>query len=227
MAADEVLLQSAAQGVASLRFYGWSEATLSLGYFQSERLRSADERLAALPLVRRPSGGDALVHHHELTYALAVPAGAPWHGSEPWPARMHRIIAAALGGRGVPAESYRPPPQSTPFTGFLCFHHWTAGDLVVENAKVVGSAQRRQRGAILQHGGILLARSPHTPSLPGISDLTGRRLTAEETRNAIRDQFDGATGWSLVEADWEAHERQRIEELVASKYRSDAWNRKR
>jgi lipoate-protein ligase A len=220
-------LEAAAAGVASLRFYGWSEATLSLGYFQPERLRHSDERLAALPLVRRPSGGDALVHHHEVTYALALPAGPPWHGPEPWPRRMHRILAAALAELGVTAELYQPPPQPSPFAGVLCFHHWTAGDLIVHNAKVVGSAQRRQRGAVLQHGAVLLAQSEHTPSLPGILELTGRRLSAEEACGAIRKQFIRATAWALASTDWNEDERRRIEERAAEKYGSDRWNRKR
>src|ERR687887_40477 len=93
MAADEMLLESAAAGVASLRFYGWCEATLSLGYFQAEKLRCADERLAQLPYVRRPTGGATLVHHHEVTYALGLPAGPPWQTGEPWLRRMHGIIA--------------------------------------------------------------------------------------------------------------------------------------
>jgi lipoate-protein ligase A len=227
MAADEVLLESAAASVASLRFYGWIEATLSLGYFQPERLRHTDERLAALPFVRRPSGGEALVHHHEVTYALALPAGVPWHGPEPWIRRMHRIIAAALADLGVAAELYVPPPEPPPFTGVLCFQHWTAGDLIVGNGKIVGSAQRRRRGAILQHGGVLLAQSLHTPSLPGILELTGRRLTVEETGRAIQDRFVNATGWCLVEMDWEENERRRIEELAVEKYGGDRWNRKR
>ena len=75
MAADETLMASAAAGVASLRFYGWPEATLSLGYFQAEKLRLCDPRLAGLPFVRRPSGGATLIHHHELTYCLALPVG--------------------------------------------------------------------------------------------------------------------------------------------------------
>src|SRR5437588_9911435 len=78
MAADEVLLEGASAGVASLRFYGWSEPTLSLGYFQSAAVRRTDPRLAALPYVRRPTGGMTLVHHHELTSALALPARSPW-----------------------------------------------------------------------------------------------------------------------------------------------------
>src|SRR5438093_839358 len=104
MAADEALLESAVAGTASLRFYGWSEATLSLGYFQPERLRLTDERLARLPFVRRASGGDALVHHHELTYALALPAGRDWQSRDPCLRCMHRVLAAALAALGVPVR---------------------------------------------------------------------------------------------------------------------------
>src|SRR5438105_15958731 len=105
MAKDEVLLESAAAGTASLRFYAWGEANLPLGYFQRERLRLEDKQLAQLPFVRRLTGGMTLVHHHELTYALALPAGPPWqrNGSRPlpWLHRMHGIIAAALQQVGV------------------------------------------------------------------------------------------------------------------------------
>ena len=55
--------------------------------------------------------------------------------------------------------------EETRFTGLLCFQHLTPGDLLLQGAKVVGSAQRRHRGALLQHGGILLAASPHAPEL--------------------------------------------------------------
>src|SRR5438132_7833883 len=125
MAADEVLLESAVAGTGSLRFYGWATATLSLGYFQPHGLRKSDDRLAKLPLVRRPTGGGALVHHHELTYALALPANLlsspPLRGGEcsnrgipprsggllskqrqqSWLCRMHTIIARALSSLGV------------------------------------------------------------------------------------------------------------------------------
>src|SRR5579859_6210376 len=103
MAADEVLLEAAVKGSASLRFYTWSDATISLGYFQPERLRREETPLAGRPFVRRPSGGMTLIHHHELTYALALPAGAPWQkaGDKPWLCRMHAIIAAALAQWGI------------------------------------------------------------------------------------------------------------------------------
>src|SRR5262245_52455292 len=76
MAADEVLLETGVGATASLRYYAWIEPTLSLGYFQAHRTARNTPPLQALPFVRRPTGGDALVHHHELTYALAVPAGS-------------------------------------------------------------------------------------------------------------------------------------------------------
>src|SRR5712692_4618360 len=105
MAADQTLLETAATGVTSLRFYGWTKATLSLGYFQPAALRLADPLLAQLPFVRRPTGGEALVHHHELTYALALPAGSPWQRrGESWIQRMHGIIRIALAGLNINAR---------------------------------------------------------------------------------------------------------------------------
>jgi lipoate-protein ligase A len=236
MAADKVLLESAVAGTASLRFYGWLEATVSLGYFQPERLRRGDERLAKLPWVRRPTGGGALVHHHELTYALALPAelsrSAGWHAHASrghgtggkWLCRMHTMIARALTELGVsPAtvKEEKPPP------GLLCFQHFTPGDLVVGVAKVVGSAQRRQRGALLQHGAVLLATSPHAPELPGILELTGSSLATTEIISVLEKEFAAQTGWPLDKGDWTAAERQRIDTLVQIKYGQPAWNKKR
>src|SRR5208282_367825 len=153
MAADEVMLQAAIGGLASLRFYAWPEPTLSLGYFQAERLRHDDSRLAGLPYVRRPSGGATLVHDHEITYALALPSGRPWQDGQrsgsPWLRRMHAIIANALASFGVPTRLHEPGGEQH-FPGFFCFCHFSAGDVMVGSAKVVGSAQRRQRGALLQ-----------------------------------------------------------------------------
>jgi lipoate-protein ligase A len=226
MAADETLLESAVAGVASLRFYGWSPPTLSLGYFQAERLRAQDAHLAGLPWVRRPSGGATLVHHHEVTYALALPPGLPWQTEQPWSRRMHALIARVLAGFGIAAGPFAPL-EDTPWTGLLCFHHFTAGDLMIGDAKVVGSAQRRQRKALLQHGGILLATSPHTMTLPGIYERTGRRLGATELVTALEQAFAGDTGWQLERTEWTAGEVRRIDELIAEKYAQDAWNRKR
>jgi len=225
MGADEALLGSAVSGLASLRFYGWFDATVSLGYFQAEKVRQS-EPLARLPFVRRPSGGAMLVHHHELTYCLALPPGRPWQTGESWLCRMHTIIAAALAALGVTAKP-QEAGHEPPFTGTLCFQHFTAGDLLIQSAKVVGSAQRRQRGALLQHGSILLARSPYTPMLPGISELSHRNVTAAQACEATETQFSLKTGWQLVPGGWTTAEQNCISHLATTKYGHDHWNRKR
>lgn len=235
MAADEVLLEAAVAGHASLRLYGWSSATLSLGYFQSTRARLDDERLAALPYVRRPSGGMTLVHHHELTYALALPAGAPWQAKtdRPWLCRMHDIIGEALRELGVvtAAAACANPRLHSGLAvergSSLCFQHVTTGDLLLAETKVVGSAQRRQRGALLQHGAILLAASPHASDLAGILELTGRQLNVTAVADVLMGSFTGNTGWPLKDADWSPAEKARIEELVLTKYSQSTWNDRR
>ncbi len=229
MAADETLLESAVAGVASLRFYGWTEPTLSLGYFQPEASRRHDQRLSSLPYVRRPTGGDTLIHDHELTYAFAIPHGPPWQPIRrraiSWLVQMHSAIAAALATLGVNATVAADPVQAS--AAQLCFKNITVGDVLIDHDKVVGSAQRRQRGALMQHGGILLERSDWTPNLPGILDLTGRRIDANNLATAIGDAWSRATGCRVVPTDWTDAERGRREELVLLKYGQAAWNDKR
>ncbi len=227
MAADEILLETAAAGSASLRLYCWSEPTLSLGYFQAEAACRASGGLGELAWVRRPSGGAALVHHHEVTYALALPAGMPWqkHG-ESWLRRMHDILTDALAHLGVKVRMCGEDEERK-LDEVLCFLHHTPGDLLIGEVKVVGSAQRKQRGALLQHGSILLAPSPFTPNLPGIRELTGLAISPERLSAAVSEHFTRITGWKLQPEDWNAAERERIEERVSVKYSQPSWNRKR
>jgi lipoate-protein ligase A len=227
MAADEWLLELAAAGNASLRFYAWSVPTLSLGYFQPEAVRRTDPSLAKLPYVRRSSGGATLVHHHELTYAIALPAGFAWQPKgQSWICRMHDIIAAALRTFGVAAQAVTCGGEQK-IGDVLCFQHQTAGDLIVSGHKVAGSAQRKQRGALLQHGGILLQQSPHTPQLPGLRELTDVALSREDLCVAIRRAFQEQTQWDFREGAWTNRDCDRIRELVDQKYGSADWNVKR
>jgi len=227
MAADEVILRTALGGQATLRFYAWSEATLSLGYFQPARVRWEDQCLSSLPYVRRPSGGSALVHHFEVTYALALPAGPPWQEKGSWLTRMHGVIAESLRSLGVAARLHAPSGAAEAFPSPLCFQHLTSGDIVVDVAKVVGSAQRKQHGALMQHGGILLAGSPHAPSLPGIKELCGINLESNGIIPAIEKVFRAHTGWELFREPLSAQERELQRELVVGKYASGSWNDKR
>jgi lipoate-protein ligase A len=225
MAADEVLLEAAMSGTASLRFYAWSAPTVSLGYFQPADTRLVDPLLASLPWVRRATGGEALVHDRELTYALALPAGPPWQTQgQSWLGRFHRIIQSALAELGIgtdlaPAERRMGP--------FLCFLHATPCDVILQGAKIAGSAQRRRQGALLQHGGILLGRSQSVPALPGIAELAGKVLNARELARQVVGEFERETGWSLEETPWSEAELLRIGELTRSRYQSAEWNEKR
>jgi lipoate-protein ligase A len=227
MAADEVLLLAAAgHGVASLRFYTWAEQTLSLGYFQAEAPRRADPNLADVAWVRRPSGGAAILHHHELTYSLALPVGATWQSRESWLCRFHYAVAAALGSFGVAAHPVDCGEEKK-LGEFLCFLHQTPGDLLVGQNKVVGSAQRKLRGALMQHGSILLRQSPYTPALPGVLELTGVAITGEVLRRAIVAELASVTGWVFAAATWSDENLRHRAEIAHAKYTSATWNLKR
>lgn len=227
MAADEVLLETAAAGQASLRFYGWTEATLSLGYFQSAAACRAYPGLADLSLVRRATGGSALVHHYEITYALALPPGLPWQKrGDSWARTMHAIITDALATLDVSVRACGPGEERK-LGEVLCFLHQTSEDLLLDGHKVVGSAQRKQRGALLQHGGILLAQSPHTPELPGIHELAGKTLLPADVSAAIRKSLSRTHAWNLEPGDWTSAEKQRLDHLILDRYTTSSWNCKR
>jgi lipoyl(octanoyl) transferase len=222
MALDEALLRSALEHkVASLRFYTWTEPTLSLGYFQKHI-----ERLSSVAWIRRPTGGDAIIHHHELTYCLALPAGPPWHTSESWLCRFHHAVGAALRTFGVDAHGVACG-EETRLGPFLCFQHQTPADLRIGGHKVVGSAQRRPHGAMMQHGSILLRQSPFAPELPGIADLTDVAIEIGELQRAIVSALKTETGWQFVPDAWTGLEWQTASELERNKYSTSEWNEKR
>lgn len=225
MSADEALLESAVRGVASLRFYTWTEPTLSLGYFQ--RAVERDANLATLPWVRRSTGGAAIVHHHELTYALALPPGAEWVSREHWICRFHHLIQRVLRAYGV--ESHAVVCGEEQKLGeVLCFLHQTPADLLIGGSKVAGSAQRKLRGALLQHGSVLLHRSEFAPALAGICDApSAPEIAVEELKNLLTRAFAADTGWDVKPGDWTAAERARAAAIRAEKYASTAWNEKR
>jgi lipoate-protein ligase A len=227
MAGDEVLLTSASAGQASLRCYAWSQPTLSLGYFQPHAERRLDPHWAELPWLRRASGGAALVHQHELTYALAVPAGTEWQPRDPaWLCRFHGLISTTLLQFGVTVHGVQCGAERK-LGPVLCFRHHTPGDLVLDGHKIVGSAQRKHRGALVQHGGILLAQSPHAPSLPGLRELAGVALTPTELATALVQTVRQALPWPVVAEDWTPTEQQELRRLVHEKYTTTEWNEKR
>jgi len=175
MAVDEVLLDTAIErDLATLRFYRWCEPTASLGYFQSEADFLAETRFSQLPSVRRLSGGGTLIHDFELTYSLTLPASQRLVARPPeLYLLVHQAFIEVFAMRGVPL-GLRGVTVHRPSEPLLCFAREDEHDLVLSRHKVLGSAQRRRRGAILQHGGLVLQASPVTPELPGIGDLSSQ-----------------------------------------------------
>ncbi len=175
MALDHALLDAvdADPCEAIFRTYAWSEPTLSLGYFQHIADARSEPRWDGVPIVRRPSGGGALWHDHELTYMLVVPRSHPLAMK---PSALYRAVHAAIA-QMLRAGEIAADRRGEDRTGagarpFLCFLDRDPEDVLLSGAKVVGSAQRRRPGAVLQHGSLLLRRSAATPELPGLSDLS-------------------------------------------------------
>jgi lipoate-protein ligase A len=177
MAVDEALLESAvAGGPSTLRWYRWDRATLSIGYFQAENVARNDSRFRGLPVVRRLSGGGAIVHDQEWTYACTLPARHDLaRDARQLYACVHEAVVQVLAQLGFSAE-LRGKADASLSNEFLCFSRGDDFDVVMGGKKVLGSAQRRRKGAVLQHGSLVLRASPWTREFPGVFDCAGRAV---------------------------------------------------
>lgn len=232
MALDEAMLDTVGldPSAAIFRTYGWTVPTLSLGYFQKISDAENDRPWGAAPIVRRSTGGGAIWHHHELTYAIAVPSDHPLaRRSHDLYAAVHSAIIGLLGQRGVSArqrgleasEKIAAPPP------FLCFTDRHAEDIVALGSKIVGSAQRRRLGSVLQHGSMLLVHSAFTPELPGACDLASVTSDPRVWSIDFNKFVPEALGLQPVDCPFPTAFLERSEELVRNVYGNDVWNRKR
>jgi lipoate-protein ligase A len=157
MAIDQALLVRAAErGERWLRLYRWAPHCLSFGRHEPAARRYDRARAEALGLdaVRRPTGGRAVWHGEELTYAVALPAEG-LGGVREVCGEIHTTLGEGLLRLGVRVVAAGPAPALSPGAG-ACFAAPAGGELMLGGRKVVGSAQLRERGALLQHGTILL-----------------------------------------------------------------------
>ena len=198
MAADEAIARRSEETNSVLmRLYGWHPHTVSLGSFQRYVDFSETSELSHWPVVRRPSGGGAIIHGTDLTYGLAVPGSHDWsRGTEKLYAAVHGALVEELSERHLSARMVEAPSKETE-QDFYCFNRRAFGDLVVEHAsaasshgnhKILGSAQRRLSGVVLQHGSLLLHRNPHIQGVgshPGLGDV----LSAGS--GSVNDVVDG------------------------------------
>jgi lipoyl(octanoyl) transferase len=162
MAIDQALLARAGRGERWLRLYRWAPHCLSFGRHEPALRRYDRQRIEAqgLDVVRRPTGGRAVWHAEELTYALVAPAG-PFGGLRQAYEEIHRMLLAALRRLGVVAE-IAPPCVAVPVDAGSCFAAPVGGEITVQGRKLVGSAQLREGTALLQHGSLLLAGRQNT-----------------------------------------------------------------
>ena len=256
MAADECLAAEAERlNSLLMRFYDWSTTTISLGGFQKiEDARQVGE-IRGVALVRRPSGGGAIVHGSDLTYAAAVPKSHPWgaspqvfydalHGAMVEVLAEHGIAAwpYPAGGTGVPETAHTTgldPRSVVDESRFFCFDRRATGDLVIEGpvqgtfCKVMGSAQRRLAGVVLQHGSLLLQSNAGVGGVArhlAVADLVAeqRPLEGVGLSRAWGRRIAMALGGTLheEEAAFVSVHEQTIAALSA-RFREDRWTARR
>ncbi|MCP4250513.1 MAG: lipoate--protein ligase family protein [bacterium] len=228
MAADEALLNRVGRGDSppTLRLYQWSPPTISLGYFQAYADYEALEPPAGeLEVVRRLTGGGAILHDRELTYSLTLPldhlllAEGPNRLYE----LIHDAIIACLNEAGMRVSRGGPSDDSGPGRGpFFCFARRHHLDVLAGDEKLAGSAQRRTRQAVLQHGSIVIERRFHQQPAATTADV-------EPDPNQFADRFLGClaagAGIQTEPGQWIPDERQETERLVA-KYAGTEWTRR-
>jgi lipoate-protein ligase A len=249
LALDEAIFAAvrARASPPTLRFYRWSAPTLTIGYAQ-DRDRDVDRdacRERGVAVVRRITGGRAVLHDAEVTYSVSVPAAQPGFGSGLDEA--YRMVAAGLvaGLRllGVHAAVPAPGPRSPgrpgrPGRRAACFASTARHEIAVGGRKLVGSAQRREGGAFLQHGSILL-QSHEAPlgrllrgegppvgaaAMTALAELLPAPPTAAAVVAALGAGCAQAWGVRLVPGALTAAEREAALALEHSRYRAERWN---
>lgn len=249
MAIDAALLESVKDGAApALRLYRWRPACLSFGRNQPTRGRYAVEAAAdgGIDFVRRPTGGQAVLHDQELTYAVVAPVAVIGKPRAAY-GLINRALVDGLGRLGVgAAQASAGPGASGPDWDAACFRRPARGEVVVGGAKLVGSAQRMEARTILQHGSILVGGSQApaedlllpaptaSPTAEPQSDTgwttlereLGARPGPEELAAAVCAGFEAVLGVTLSPAGLSAQERESLAALRAH-YSSDEWTWRR
>ena len=247
MALDEALLESCAADpvrfVPTLRLYAFQPACLSLGRFQSSDGVDLDvcSRLG-IDLVRRPSGGRAVLHDGCLTYALVAPADAPPFVGGVRASALRIGEALASGLRLLGADVSLAPPPARGRRPADCFAVPGAGEIVVGGRKLAGSAQVRRNGAALQHGTIrlrsdvgILARVLHeredtsasTGPAAALDAFCHRPVTFTEAAQAVIAGFSAMFGVTLRGASVSSDEYERALLLKAARYGCTRWTLER
>lgn len=196
MGVDEALLATARRGQPSLRLYTWEGPWLSLGYAQAlDPARRIACAQAGVGVVRRATGGRAVLHGCDLTYAVAAPVGLVGGDVLESSARIGRGLLAGLRELGVEAVCVEPAAGPGRGAGFDCFATPGAHEILSGGLKLCGSAQRRRGGVLLQHGSLRLCAEP--PAVRRAAGLEEGRSTSLAELGL--DVSPGAVGDGLLD----------------------------
>lgn len=217
MARDEALLTL--REAPTLRFYSWLRPTLSLGYFQSAAdLPIEDLRGRGFDVVRRSTGGKAILHQFELTYSLCLPeTGAMAGGPAAAMTTIHEALAKELqrqAGEDVGLRQQLPLLSDKPGSAW-CFEDSSPLDLVLQQRKLLGSAARRRDGWVLFHGSLVLS---HPEANPGIA-----ALGFEPDQDGLCMALGEALGYDFREGSWSAAELAAATEIQGAKYGAESF----
>jgi lipoyl(octanoyl) transferase len=253
MAVDEAILEAARAKIVSptLRLYAWDPPCLSLGYAQSYKKDVDLPRLRARgwEVVRRPTGGRAILHTDELTYSVTGPQDDPNLSGSVLESyrRLSAALLDALHRLHVPAEAagtHLQVPEGADPKGPVCFEVPSDYEIVVGGKKLIGSAQARRKEGVLQHGSLPLfgdlTRIVEGVNFPNetirqqaaerllerattIETILGRQITWASAAQAFVSAFETALGIELTPSELTPHEISRAEELTREKYGHPSW----
>ncbi len=243
MALDEAIATSVRNRKAppTLRFYSWDRPSLSIGSFQKTADLDLDYcRQNSIPFVRRQTGGRAILHGDELTYSFSVRTD-----KEPFSkglmqsyGRISSAFNLAFQKIGIHVESKMQRERGRVLTSNpLCFESSSYGELLLNNRKIVGAAQKRWKDGLLQQGAIpystcdkeMLAGVFGRRALVAENSLHGLKeivldVSDQNFRKAVQEAFEETFSISLLTSHPETAEQQLAEELEQQKYLQDSWN---
>ncbi len=254
MALDEALLESAAAGNSppTLRLYAWEPACLSLGYaqpFKDVDLSSLIEQ--GWDVVRRPTGGRAILHTDELTYAVIAPQNEPRVAGTILESyrRLSAALVEALRQIGLPAAADKeyPLPQGSQPNAAVCFEVPSNYEITAQGKKLIGSAQARRFRGVLQHGSLPLygdlARITQVLSFEDdagrqqaarrllehattVESLLGYSVSWDQAALTFEQAFSTVLGLELIPGEPTSNELRCAEALFVEKYAHPSWTQR-
>ena len=247
MAHDEAISRAVSAGTQppTLRFYAWSPPAISLG--QSQRISTVDEarcKADGIGIVRRPTGGLAILHTDEFTYSMSLPIKHPIAEGDVMTSyrRIAAAIVQSLKLLGVSDANANRVAKEDKAKGPVCFEAPSDYEVVGGGKKLVGSAQWRRVDSVLQHGSLPLrgdiaricaylfdATDPGTVRAHAhtLSDVLGRELSWNDVAEAWRHAFADVLDIHFTTGELSEDELACVDDLMATKYANDAWTRRR